>query len=238
MTGPLTAAEMRGLERTAIESGGVTGLDLMERAGRGVVEAVFEEWPRLGRPRRKAVVFCGPGNNGGDGFVVARLLSERGWHVDVYLYGEAARLPDDARTNHDRWAAIGPVHDIGEADVRRRWDCDLVVDALFGTGLTRPIEDLDTVLTSIADAAAASGGGDGAEPLVVAVDLPSGLDTETGRVLVPPHGEDGAAAANLTVTFHRPKRGHIAGDGPRRCGHLVVKDIGLWPWDEDGEGAR
>lgn len=238
MSGPLTATEMRSIERAAIESGGVTGLDLMERAGRGVVEAVFEEWPGLSRERRTAVVFCGPGNNGGDGFVVARLLDERGWEVDVYLYGDPERLPQDARTNHDRWAATGPVHDIGEAEVRRRWACDLVVDALFGTGLTRPIEDLDTILTSIADAAAAREEGGAAAPWVVAVDLPSGIDTDTGRVLVPPRGEDGAAAANLTVTFHRPKRGHVSGEGPRRCGHLVVKDIGLWPWDPDGEAAR
>jgi hydroxyethylthiazole kinase-like uncharacterized protein yjeF len=240
MLEPLTADGMRAIERAAMDSGSVTGLTLMERAGQGVVDAIAGEWPRLARKAGRAVVFCGPGNNGGDGFVVARLLHEAGWGVDVYFLGDADRLPPDARVNHDRWAALGPVHDIGEADVRRRWDCDLVVDALFGTGLTRPIEGLGTVLSSIADAAAASRGGDGVSgegPVVVAVDLPSGLETDTGRVLVPPDGDDGAAAATLTVTFHRTKRGHVAGEGPARCGHVVVCDIGLGPWDEFAGGA-
>jgi hydroxyethylthiazole kinase-like uncharacterized protein yjeF len=244
MADELTAERMRAIERAAIDGGGVTGLELMERAGRGVVDALFEEWPRLDRrrpgERRRAVVLCGPGNNGGDGFVVARLLKDRGWEVEVYLYGDPTRLPPDARTNYLRWAETGRVMGIFEFEVRREWDCDLVVDALFGTGLTRPLEDLSLILTDLADAAAlhAGPGVGGAAPVVVAVDLPSGLDTDTGRVLVPAHGGQGAAAANLTVTFHRRKRGHVLGEGPALCGHVVVKDIGLGPWDDPGEGAR
>jgi hydroxyethylthiazole kinase-like uncharacterized protein yjeF len=246
MADELTAAGMRAIERAAILSGAVTGRELMERAGRAVVDAVFEEWPKMaGRrpgPPHRAVVLCGPGNNGGDGFVVARLLGERGWEVEVYLYGDPARLPPDARMNHVRWSETGCVMDISEFEVRRRWDCDLVVDALFGTGLTRPLEDLAPILTDLADAAAlpavpgvgAAGGG---APRVVAVDLPSGLDADTGRVLLPSHGGRGAAAANLTVTFHRRKRGHVMGEGPARCGHVVVGDIGLGPWDEAGGAA-
>ena len=90
MTELLTAAQMRAIETAAIESGEVTGLELMERAGRGVVEAIFEEWPELKATSHRAVVLCGPGNNGGDGFVVARLLKEWGWEVEVFLYGDMA----------------------------------------------------------------------------------------------------------------------------------------------------
>jgi hydroxyethylthiazole kinase-like uncharacterized protein yjeF len=244
MADELTAARMRAIEKAAIDSVAVTGLELMERAGRGVVDAVFAEWPTLAGRRRAdpacAVVLCGPGNNGGDGFVVARLLRDRGWVVEVYLYGDPARLPPDARTNYARWTEAGRVMDISEFEVRRKWDCDLVVDALFGTGLTRPLEDLSLILTDLSDAAAlhSGPGADGAAPVVVAVDLPSGLDTDTGRVLVPTHGGQGAAAANLTVTFHRRKRGHVLAEGPVLCGHVVVADIGLGPWDDAGEAAQ
>ena len=99
MTELLTAAQMRAIERAAIESGEVTGLELMERAGRGVVEAVFEEWPDLAKAPHRAVVLCGSGNNGGDGFVVARLLKDWGWEGEVVLYGDPAKLPPDAKAN-------------------------------------------------------------------------------------------------------------------------------------------
>ena len=95
----LTAAQMRALEAAAIASGQVTGLELMERAGAGVVQAIFEEWPELRAGPFRTVVLCGPGNNGGDGFVVARLLKEWGWEVEVFLYGDADRLSPDARVN-------------------------------------------------------------------------------------------------------------------------------------------
>ena len=84
----VTAAQMRAIETEAIESDRVTGIDLMERAGQGVVDGIFEEWPEIEKGGRRALVLCGPGNNGGDGFVVARLLHERGWDVQVLLYGD------------------------------------------------------------------------------------------------------------------------------------------------------
>lgn len=93
MTELLTAAQMRAIELAAINSGEVTGLELMERAGRGVVEAILEEWPEMALTSHKALVLCGPGNNGGDGFVVARLLKQRGWEVEVFLYGDEGKLP-------------------------------------------------------------------------------------------------------------------------------------------------
>jgi hydroxyethylthiazole kinase-like uncharacterized protein yjeF len=107
MTELLTAAQMRAIEQAAIASGEVTGLELMERAGRGVVEAIFEEWPELKATSHRAVVLCGPGNNGGDGFVVARLLKEWGWEVEVFLYGDPERMPPDARVNYERWLGWG-----------------------------------------------------------------------------------------------------------------------------------
>ncbi len=88
---------MRAIEQAAIDSGEVTGLELMKRAGQGVVDAIFEEWPDLKKTSHRAVVLCGPGNNGGDGFVVARLLKEWGWEVEVFLYGDADKLPSDAK---------------------------------------------------------------------------------------------------------------------------------------------
>src|SRR6056297_4046783 len=116
----LTAAQMRAIEQAAIESGTVTGLELMERAGRGVVEAVFEEWPDLAKAPQNAVVLCGPGNNGGDGFVVARLLRDRGWQVTLFLYGDADRLPPDASACCREWQRTGDVRPLDDPqDVMR-----------------------------------------------------------------------------------------------------------------------
>ncbi len=248
----LTAAQMGALERAAIDSGEVTGLELMERAGQGVVDAIFEEWPELrdrgaspssspgylrpdeGDPLR-AMVLCGPGNNGGDGFVVARLLRQRGWAVEVVLFGDPSKLPEDARTNYERWG--GPTRaaaDLEDEDLRHP---DVSIDALFGTGLARPIDDaaLWERLWSHDDAADAwvlrqqGCGTDIVPPRTVAIDLPSGLCSDSGKVLggaFPAHGRRCARSA-LTVTFHSRKLGHVLGDGVSYCGKLVVKDIGL-----------
>ena len=229
MTELLTAAQMRAIEQAAIESGQVTGLELMERAGQGVVEAIFEEWPELDRrganpshspeylgpderdPLR-AVVLCGPGNNGGDGFVVARLLRGLGWEVGVFLHGDPEKLPSDARVNYERWCEIGTVSDLPEGF----WlpDCDLHIDALFGTGLTRRISEKVSYSLSYLHKR---------HPhfVSVAVDVPSGLCSDSGR----PIGVSGKA--DLTVTFHRARVGHYLSEGSRRSGHVVVKDIGL-----------
>ncbi|NCW68875.1 MAG: bifunctional ADP-dependent NAD(P)H-hydrate dehydratase/NAD(P)H-hydrate epimerase, partial [Marivivens sp.] len=90
----LTSAQMRATEGAAMSSGRVTGLELMERAGQGVVESILAKWPTLAAAPDLAVVLCGPGNNGGDGFVIARLLAERGWEVACFFAGDAARLSD------------------------------------------------------------------------------------------------------------------------------------------------
>lgn len=228
----LTAAQMRAVEAEAIASGAVTGLDLMERAGQGVVEAVQEEWPDLG-PGSRAVVLCGPGNNGGDGFVVARLLRDRGWAVEVFLYGQAQRLPPDARVNCELWGAtVTPLTEEAFLDHERPFGAayaDLYVDAIFGAGLSRPLEgEALAVLTHMSGR-----NGDDCTPRTVAIDAPSGLCLDSGRVLGRGSEEGGAeeaARAALTVTFETAKPGHFLGFGPACCGKLVVKPIGIWPW--------
>ncbi|WP_026756168.1 bifunctional ADP-dependent NAD(P)H-hydrate dehydratase/NAD(P)H-hydrate epimerase [Sediminimonas qiaohouensis] len=227
----LTAAQMRAIEQAAIESGEVTGLELMERAGRGVVEAVFEEWPDLAKAPHKAVVLCGPGNNGGDGFVVARLLKEWGWEVEVFLYGDPAKLPPDAKVNYERWRALGAVKQLTDSAMdgygEDNPDCMLAIDAIFGTGLSRPFLDLGRVQMEMNRWQAASKMG--GMPRVVAIDLPSGICSDSGRYL----GLDGetpfdtSVMANLTVSFHSDKLAHRLADCPVGCGKLVVKSIGL-----------
>ncbi|MEQ8901250.1 MAG: NAD(P)H-hydrate dehydratase [Roseovarius sp.] len=213
----LTAAQMRAIELAAIESGVVTGLELMERAGRGVIEAVFEEWPELAKSPHHAVVVCGSGNNGGDGFVVARLLKEWGWQVEVFFFGEPSKLPPDAKLNYERWLKLGTVDDLVHAP-KFAHEADLFVDALFGTGLRRPLEG-----AALAWAAERVSDPD-AQAKTVAVDMPSGLCSDSGREL-----QDGTETvlAALTVSFHAPKLGHFLGWGPFKCGRMVVADIGL-----------
>lgn len=251
MTELLTAAQMRAIEQAAIDSGEVTGLELMERAGQGVVEAIFEEWPELDdnagergaavrpetSPRRisakpkRAVVLCGPGNNGGDGFVVARLLSERGWVVEVFLYGDAERLPPDARVNYERWCGIGETSPLIDSAFDGRdveGSGDIVVDALFGTGLTRPFLNFRHLSMWLNTCNALSEKGRG--PHVVAVDFPSGLCSDSGRWLGDDDPLNFAGLANLTVTFHRKKLGHILCDGSWALGRVKTAEIGLPDW--------
>ncbi len=266
MTELLTAAQMRAIEQAAIASGEVTGLELMERAGQGVVEAICEEWPEwkdrgaspssspgyLGPDEEdplRAVVLCGPGNNGGDGFVVARLLQGLGWKVEVFLYGDSEKLPPDARVNYERWAALGDVVPLTEQEMRKGSFADLYVDALFGTGLKRGLDgELFKVVRHLSGI-----DGDNYTDRMVSIDAPSGLCLDSGRVLqqkplnlfprellenlpserrskVAPAG--GARAlhdrfARLTVCFDSPKPGHFLSQGPDLCGKIVVKDIGI-----------
>ena len=236
MTELLTAAQMRAIETAAIESGEVTGLELMERAGRGVVEAIFEEWPELAKTSHRAVVLCGPGNNGGDGFVVARLLKEWGWEVEVFLYGDPEKLPPDAKVNHDRWAALGDTQGWDDDAIEDRLDAcahDLVVDGLFGTGLTRAMPN-DMERTWHAFMPRVFSTPQSERPKYVAIDIPSGLCSDSGRNL------EGAFPTDLTVSFHRAKIGHHLSPAGRPeggslwCGKLVVKDIGLASMPSNG----
>lgn len=205
---------MRAAERAAIDSGTVSGLELMERAGAATCDAILSHWPCFAKGQHQARILCGPGNNGGDGYVIARQLVSRGWSVQVVSFGARDRLPPDARQNCDRYG--GP--QIDGSDAPTAFEGHLSVDAVFGTGLTRPITDRAIQGWLAAhDRFSARGGAS------VAVDIPSGLDADSGRVL------DGSACARsaLTVTFHRAKPGHYLADGPAYCGLLHVVDIGL-----------
>jgi hydroxyethylthiazole kinase-like uncharacterized protein yjeF len=219
----LTADQMRAAEQGEIAAGRVTGAELMETAGRGVVEAVFDRWPDLARAPCRAIVLCGPGNNGGDGFVIARLLRGWGWEVELFLLGDPDRLPPDAAANHARWAAMGAVGRLPlGARPGLRGGTGVIVDALFGTGLARGLgHDLAQGVLSPFE------GPEYLDWRRVAVDIPSGLCSDSGRVLTDAEGVGRAFRADLTVTFHRAKPGHVLASGPDLCGRVVVRDIGL-----------
>ncbi len=227
MTELLTAAQMRTVEQAAITAKNVTGLELMERAGRGVFNAVFEEWPKLTNSSYRALVLCGPGNNGGDGFVVARLLKEWGWDVEVFLFGDVDKLPPDARANYERWIAIGTVQPIIASSAPLAGP-RLVVDALFGTGTTRGLpEVIVSLLTQVFD--------NRKETNFVGIDCFSGDDLDSGQSL----GESGdnPFPKELTVSFHSFKVGHYLEPLAGLSQSLRVKDIGL-PESRDYHAVR
>ncbi len=197
----LTVAAMRRVDAAAID-GGIPGRRLMEAAGTAVAERAAMRLPEGGR----VLVLCGPGNNGGDGFVAARLLAERGYAVDLRLLGEREALTGDAALASEAWT--GPVQAaLGDA----LQPCDLVIDALFGAGLSR---DLDGAARTLVEAVNASG-----RP-VLAVDVPSGVDGDTGAV------RGVAIRAVETVTFVAFKPGHLLQPGRSLCGHRHLADIG------------
>ncbi len=197
----LTTDEMYRADQLAVEAG-MSGVELMQRAGQAVADVIRRRWKL-----RPTVILCGPGNNGGDGFVVARLLAEAGWPVSVLLLGDRQALRGDAAYHADLWPdhmeALAPDHLTAG---------DLIVDALFGAGLTRPLSDL--VLETVRRVSDL-----GLD--VVAVDVPSGVDGNTGGVL------GAAMQAVETITFFRPKPGHYLYPGRSLCGQLTVADIGI-----------
>lgn len=201
----LTVAEMYAADRYAAENGAAP-LDLMEQAGRAVADAIAHRWSA-----RPAIVLCGPGNNGGDGFVVARHLTARGWPVRIALLGTRDRLKGDAAVMAARWS--GQVGELAPESLR---GAELVVDAVFGAGLARPLEGVvrETVL-ALNDSGA----------VVVAVDVPSGLHGDLARA---PDGPAGVTVrADLTVTFFRKKPAHVLMPGRIFCGDIVLADIGI-----------
>jgi NAD(P)H-hydrate epimerase len=197
----LSIAQMSASDAAAVQSG-VPGQQLMENAGCSVADAIMARFARA-----PVTVLCGPGNNGGDGFVVARRLEQAGWPARVALLGERGRLTGDAANAARAWQ--GGVVPAAPAALG---GAGLVVDALFGAGLTRALEGLvrDTIHALRQSRLP-----------VVAIDLPSGVHGDTGAVL----GD--AAPARLTVTFHRPKIGHLLLPGRSLLGELVVSDIGI-----------
>jgi ADP-dependent NAD(P)H-hydrate dehydratase / NAD(P)H-hydrate epimerase len=197
----LTTAEMAEADRHTIESG-VAGIELMENAGRAVADAVAARHP----PGLRVAVVAGPGNNGGDGFVAARILAERGYRVRVLLVGDAKRLKGDAAVAAQRWQ--GPSIPAGPMALT---PADVVIDALFGAGLDRPVEGLARAMIDAMNAM----------PSLYAVDLPSGINGTTGAVM------GLAVKAEETVTFFRRKLGHALLPGRLHCGNIRVADIGI-----------
>lgn len=227
----LTTAQMRAIESAAITSGEVTGLTLMERAGRAVTGQIRLRWSKAGQ----ATVLCGPGNNGGDGYVVARLLHRAGWRIRV-LGMDNSPGPDAAEMKR-QWLEIGGIAPLTEQALRTGADSDVYVDAIFGTGLTRPPEgEIANILTTIFSRC-----GEGAyyRRRLVAVDCPSGFCMDSGKAPALPSGRGTFdSPARLTVAFDSPKPGHLIGLGPDLCGELVVADIGLRQWRERNPGSQ
>lgn len=213
----VTAHTMQELDRQAIETHGIPGLDLMERAGRGCAEHIMAAYGI--RQNKRAVILAGRGNNGGDGYVIARYLLERGWQVQVLVLASRNEIRGDARTNLDLLsdAVLSFCPREGEL-VKKHADAlgqaDVVVDALLGTGLRSDLQG--NYLEAVALINAAPG-------KVVAVDIPSGIHGTTGRIL----GK--AVRADMTVTFGLAKLGHVLYPAADYVGRLVIVDIGIPP---------
>ncbi|MBP7937792.1 MAG: NAD(P)H-hydrate epimerase [Phycisphaerae bacterium] len=231
-TPTLTREQCRAVDRYAIEQLGIPGVVLMENAGRNAADLI-ERWLRRGvsesspsksrpsprvepRPDHVAVV-CGKGNNGGDGFVIARHLIHRGYQVGVVLLGDPGTLAGDAAANHAVLVRMGvrirPLTESSLAPAVRTWrQCSIVVDALLGTGFAGQVQGL---LAKVIEAVNSLAG-----PTIVAVDVPSGLDADTG--------EPGGAAirANHTVTFLATKTGYLRPTARHYLGRVHVVDIG------------
>ena len=184
---------------------GVPSLDLMENAGRAIADEIARRWTP-----RPTLVLCGPGNNGGDGFVAARHLQAHGWPVRVAMLGERDRLNGDAAAMAARWSG-----EVGELAPNSLAGVELVVDAIFD-GLARPLEGAarETVLAV-----------NQSDAEVISVDVPSGLHGDLARPLEAPDGA--AIRADLTITFFRKKPAHVLMPGRILCGEVLVADIGI-----------
>ncbi|HKA54158.1 MAG TPA: NAD(P)H-hydrate dehydratase [Candidatus Binatia bacterium] len=214
----VTAQEMRELDRLTIEAYGTPGHVLMERAGAGATEALLREFPHV--RQAPVLVVAGKGNNGGDGFVIARLLKKQGVKCEVVLAADRAEVRGDARRNLSAFLRLrGRVTEVTEPShlglvQEKLSQSGLVVDALLGTGLNSPVRGLMAALIDLINASGVP---------VVAVDIPSGLDADRGEPL------DTAIQAELTVTFAYPKLGQVSDAGAPYVGRLVVVDIGIAP---------
>ncbi len=200
----LTTSEMAEADRRTIASG-VPGRVLMENAGRAVADAVATRHA-LGA---RVVVVAGPGNNGGDGFVAARILADRGYRTTVLLLGSRERLKGDAAEAASRWPGA-----VQAATAAGLGGADVIVDALFGAGLDRPVEGVAREMIEAMNRAGVP---------VIAVDLPSGINGTSGAVM------GVAVNAGDTVTFFRRKPGHLLLPGRLHCGRVRIADIGIKP---------
>jgi hydroxyethylthiazole kinase-like uncharacterized protein yjeF len=244
----LTAAQMREADRLTTGRYGISSLQLMENAGAAIAEFLREKFSNLAR--RKIVVLCGKGNNGGDGLVVARLLKESGCSPEVILFSNAGAVEGDAGVNLKRWqqglGELRVVTSSAEWDAARTMldTADLIVDALLGTGLRGPVEGLLASVIEDLNAARTRSGAKGHKVCVVSVDMPSGLASDAQDFGGP------AVIADFTVTLTAPKLGQLVSPRASNCGVLVVRNIGTPPellesdphlkmhWLEPGEFLR
>ena len=204
----VTAAEMKALERAADEAG-LSYRQMMANAGRRAFEAARRRWPQA----KSAAVFAGKGNNGGDGFVVARLLAESGVKVRVVLC-EGAPVTVDAVYNYERLmdVEIWPIDELEAEQEAELVASDLVIDALYGTGFHGTLRPNGLRAADMINRAAGR---------VCALDLPSGMNADTGEIA------ESAVRADLTVTFHAKKRGQLVPAAAAQCGAVEVADIGI-----------
>ena len=233
----LTRAQMRAYDRYAIETCHVPGMVLMENAGRGAADVISTlidpGWTRAHTPGKRApllldarvVIVCGAGNNGGDGFVVARHLFARGADVEVFLVGSSEKVMGESRINHDAYIDLGgkftecPDEESLSGLRLSLSTADFAIDALFGTGLDRPVRgSLAKAIALINDAKT---GRAGSKPRIVALDVPSGLDSDSGAPL------GTAVQADDTVTFGHLKVGLLTPAGARLSGNIHVVDLGV-----------
>lgn len=213
----VTAHTMQELDRRAIEEYGIPGRELMELAGKGCAEHIMAAYGT--RASKKVVILAGKGNNGGDGYVIARYLQEKGWQVLVIVLAEREAIHGDALTNLVRLPdeVISFCPDEGELTEKHTDDllnADLLVDALLGTGLRNDLQGVYLEAVELINTSPAK---------VVAVDIPSGVHGTTGRIL------GTAVRANLTVTFGAAKLGHVLYPAADTVGRLVIVDIGIPP---------
>lgn len=218
-----SVAQMRELDRTAIEEFGIEDKLLMENAGLAVYNVIQNEFGIRGR---KFIVFCGIGNNGGDGFVIARKIHSNGGHVRVFIIGDPDRFADSARMNFNIIKRL-PIEiiEIVDADSMKAYllDSDAIIDAIFGTGLARDVEGLYRDVIEMINA--------GGKP-VFSVDIPSGVNGDTGMVM------GVAVKADYTVTFGLPKAGNMLFPGYDLCGKLHVTHISFPPSHYDDDSIK
>lgn len=211
----VTAQEMRNLDEYAIDSLGIPDVVLMEQAGKGVAQEIIANYPSPG----VAVVLCGTGNNGGDGWVVARHLLFAGWQVKVWLVGNEERLTSAARTFYKVCSQLTSIYTYSSEQLsiltKHLQSAEIIVDALLGTGTTGKLRPLMQEVVHVVNQQQ--------HAAVVAVDLPTGVNADTGEVC------SSAIKAERTVTFAYPKWGHFLRPGADYCGEVKVVDIGLPP---------
>jgi NAD(P)H-hydrate epimerase len=216
----MTKDEVRAVDSWAINTLGIPGVVLMENAGRSCAELIKEKLKAITEP--KVCIFCGTGNNGGDGYVIARHLLNSGFEVIVVICGDRMKVKGDAKINLDILEKLdrpseqlNPKDDDVPARVKTfAADADMIVDGLFGTGLSGPLRDDYIQLIESINAC---------DCLIMAVDIPSGLDCDSGRPL------GTAVKASCTVTFVAVKKGFVSEIAASYTGEIYIASIGIEP---------